>query len=127
MTGIAELEARRRALLARCEAQRAEIAWRISQLTPGPWVRAAAVGVEAARNARSGRHPLTWLLALAGLVFLKNPRSALALLARTRTALTWLTRAAEVLSLFGALRKTALRKARAPVAGGVRRSNARSR
>ena len=110
MTSTAELEARRQALLARCEAQRAEIAWRISQLTPGPWAQAAAAGVAAARNARSARHPLTWILALAGLVFLKNPRSALALLARTRTALTWLTRAAEVLSLFGALRKTTLRR-----------------
>jgi len=110
VTSTVELEARRRALLARCEAQRAEIAWRISQLTPGPWAQAAAAGVAAARNARSGRHPLTWILALAGLVFLKNPRSALALLARTRIALTWLTRAAEVLSLFGVLRKTTLRK-----------------
>jgi hypothetical protein len=111
VTSTAELAARRLALLARCEAQRAELTSRIAQLSPRRWTRAAggAVGV-AGTAARSGRHPLAWLLALAAMVFLKNPRYALALLGRTRTALTWATRAAEVLSLLGALRKTTLRR-----------------
>ena len=113
---LTELEARRRALLARCEAQRAEISWRFGQLTPagwGGWARAAAAAGPAAAGARGGRHPLAWLLAVAGVVLLRNPRSALLLLTRTRTALTWLTRAIEVLSVLGILRKTtALRKMR---------------
>ena len=105
-----ELEARRRALLARCEAQRAEIAARLAQLSPRGWARAAAAA--AGGGARSGRHPLAWLIAFAGVLLLRNPRSALSLLGRTRSVLTWLTRAAEVLSLLGALRRTTLRKGR---------------
>jgi hypothetical protein len=104
-----ELEARRRALLARCEAQRAEIAWRLGQLSPRGFARAAA---SAAGGARSGRHPLAWLVALAGVLLLRNPRSALSLLGRTRSVLTWLTRAVEVLGLLGALRRTTQRKGR---------------
>ena len=81
------------------------------QLSPRGWARAAASAAGAAGTAaRSGRHPLAWLVALAAVVFLNNPRSALLLLGRTRTALRWATRAAEVLSLLGALRKTGLRK-----------------
>jgi hypothetical protein len=110
VTSTAELAARRLALLARCEAQRAELTSRIAQLSPRRWTRAAGGAVGVVGTGRSGRHPLAWLLALAAMVFLKNPRYALALLGRTRTALTWATRAAEVLSLLGALRKTTLRR-----------------
>jgi hypothetical protein len=105
-----ELEARRRALLARCEAQRAEIAWRIGQLSSGGWARAAASA--AAGGGRSRRHPLAWLVAIAGVLLLRNPRSALLLLGRARSVLTWITRAVEVLGLLGALRKTAFRRSR---------------
>jgi len=34
MKRLAELETRRRALIARCEAQRAELSWRLAQLSP---------------------------------------------------------------------------------------------
>jgi hypothetical protein len=107
----AELEARRRALLARCEAQRAEISWRVTQLSPRGWARAAAAGA-AGTGGRRGRHPLAWLVALGGVLLLRNPRSALSLLGRTRSVLTWVTRAVEVLSLLGALRRTTARKSR---------------
>jgi hypothetical protein len=105
----AELEARRRALLARCEAQRAEISWRLTQLSPRGWARAAGAS---ATGGRRGRHPLAWLVALAGVLLLRNPRAALSLLGRTRSVLTWLTRAVEVLSLLGVLRRTTQRKSR---------------
>jgi hypothetical protein len=105
-----DLEARRRALLARCEAQRAEIASRLRQLSARGWAQAAAS--VAAGGGRSGRHPLAWLLALGGVLLLRNPRSALSLLGRTRSVLTWLTRAIEVMSLLGALRKTRFRRSR---------------
>lgn len=111
MMSRAELEARRRALLARCEAQRAEIAWRIGQLSPRGWARAAA-SAAAGGGARRGRHPLAWIIAVAGVLLLRNPRSVLSLLGRTRFALTWLTRAVEVLSLVGALRRSTRRKSR---------------
>lgn len=111
-----ELEARRRALLARCEAQRAEIAARIGQLSPRGWAQAAASA--AAGGARPRRHPLAWLIAVAGVLLLRNPRSALMLLGRTRSALTWVTRAVEVLSLLGVLRKTTFRRSRARQAAG---------
>ena len=105
-----ELEARRRALLAQCETQRAEIAWRIGQLSPRGWARAAASS--ATGGARSRRHPLGWLIAIAAMLLFRNPRSALLLLGRTRSVLTWVTRAVEVLGLVGALRKTAFRRSR---------------
>jgi hypothetical protein len=105
-----ELEARRLALLARCEAQRAEIAARIRQLSPRGWARAAASA--AAGGGRARRHPLAWLIAVAGVLLLRNPRSAMMLLGRTRWVLTWVTRAVEVLSLLGVLRKTTFRRSR---------------
>lgn len=105
-----ELQARRRELLARCEAQRGEIAARIGELSPRGWARAAAS--TAAGGARSRRHPLAWFIAIAGVLLLRNPRSALMLLGRTRSLLTWATRAVEVLSLLGALRKTTFRRSR---------------
>ena len=52
------------------------------------------------------------ILALASLALLKNPRYALSLLGRTRTALTWLTRTVEVLSLLGLVRRGVARRAR---------------
>jgi hypothetical protein len=108
-----ELEARRHALLARCEAQRVEIAWRLAQLSPRRWARSAAglAGAPAGAGTRPARHPLAWLLALASIVLLKNPRYALSLLGRTRTALTWLTRAVQVLTLLGVVRRGVVRRA----------------
>jgi len=105
----AELEARRRALLARRAAQRDELAWRLAQLNPRGWARAVA---GAAAGAGPGRHPLGWLVALAGVVLVRKPRYALSLLGRTRAALTLLTRTVGVLSLLGALRITVARSAR---------------
>ena len=110
-----ELEARRHALLARCEAQRVEIAWRLAQLSPRSWARSAAaglVGSSAGAGIRAARHPLAWLLGLASLVLLRNPRYALSLLGRTRSALTWLRRAVEVLTLVGVVRRGVVRRAR---------------
>jgi hypothetical protein len=106
----AELEARRRALLVRCEAQRAEIAQRIGQLSPRGWARTAASA--ATGGARSRRHPLGWLIAIAAMLLLRNPRSALMLLGRTRSVLTWITRGVEVLGLLGAVRRATFRRSR---------------
>ena len=109
MKRLAELEARRRTLLARCEEQRTELSWRFGQLGPRRWVQAfagrAAEGGSAGGTGGRVRHPLVWVLAAAALLLLRRPREALSLLARARGALSLLTRTAEVVSLVGALRR----------------------
>lgn len=109
MKRLAELETRRRALLARCEAQRAEISWQLTQLTQRRWQDVLAGGVSAAVRSDAGehrRHPLAWLVAAAALLLLRRPREAISILARARGAVSLITRAAEVLSAVGVLRRT---------------------
>jgi len=107
MKRMAELETRRRALLARCEAQRAELSWRLAQLSPRRWTQAWAGGLQGnGAGARTqGRHPLAWAVAAAALLLLRRPREALTMLARARGALSLITRAAQVLSFVGGLRR----------------------
>ena len=107
MKRLSELETRRRALLARCEAQRAEVSWRLAQLSPRRWTKAWAEGLQGsgAGGVRSGRHPLAWAVAAAALLLLRRPREALTMLARARGALSLITRAAQVLSFVGGLRR----------------------
>jgi hypothetical protein len=105
MRRLEELEVRRRALLARCEAQRSELSWRLAQLSPRRWAQATAGGASAADGRVSGRHPLAWVVAVAALLLFKRPRDALTLLVRARGALTLISRAAQVLSLVRGLRR----------------------
>lgn len=67
---IDELEARRRALLARCEEQRLELAYRVAQIRPAAqltaWTRRTGHG--------AGRSPLAWLAAGAGLLLMLRRR-----------------------------------------------------
>ena len=109
MRRLAELEARRRTLLARCEAQRGELSWRFAQLGPRRWVQALAGRFAEARGTGEAagrvRHPLAWVLAAAALLLLRRPRDALSLLVRARGALSLITRTAQVLSVVGALRR----------------------
>lgn len=100
MSRQAELEARRRALLARCEEQRAELAYRFEQLRPmtrlGSWaMRAPAI---------AANHPLGWLAALIGLVGLLRPKRALSWLTLATGALSILSRAAVLLKVFATIR-----------------------
>ena len=108
MKRLRELEARRHELLALCDAQRAELSWRLSKLGPRRWAQAlagsAAAGAVGALRAQR-RHPLAWLVAVAALLLLRRPREALSLLARARGALTLASRAAEVLGVVAALRR----------------------
>ena len=96
MTRSADLEARRRALLARCEAQRAELAHRIAQLrleAPGPGAALPA------GRAHMARHPLAWVVALGAVLLLGSTREVLSVLGWARTALSLASRAAQVLRL----------------------------
>jgi len=102
---LEELEIRRRALLARCEAQRSELSWRLAQLSPRRWAQARAGGGASGGGPAPARHPLAWVVAVAALLLLKRPRDALSLLVRARGALTVITRTAEVVSLVRGLRR----------------------
>jgi hypothetical protein len=100
VTRLAELEARRRMLLARCEAQRAELAQRMAQLHQSrPATLAAGGGA-----ALPARHPLAWIAALGALMLLGRTRDVLKLLVWTSTALSLAARVAQLLRLIRDLR-----------------------
>jgi hypothetical protein len=100
MSRKAELEARRHALLARCEAQRGELAYRLEQMRPMTQVAnwtTRAPGMAA-------NHPLAWIAALAGLVVLLRPKKMLSWLTFATGAVSILSRATALLKLFAAIK-----------------------
>jgi hypothetical protein len=100
MSRTSELEARRRALLLRCDEQRAELAYRLEQLRPS-----AQVASWGSRGANfSANHPLAWLAAVAGLVTLFRPKRMLSWVAFATGAVSILSRAVTLLKLFSTLR-----------------------
>jgi len=74
------LEARRRALLNRCEEQRLELAYRIAQIRPAEqltaWTRRSATG--------RGQSPVAWIAGLVGLLLMLRRR-------RVLSSVGWLT------------------------------------
>jgi hypothetical protein len=100
MSRTSELEARRRALLARCDEQRAELAYRLEQIRP-----AAQVADWTSRAPQfAANHPLAWVAALAGIVALFRPRKLVSWLTFATGALSILSRATTLLKLFATLR-----------------------
>ena len=102
MNRTAELEARRNVLLARCDEQRAELAYRIEQLRPMAQVanwsqRSTGLGLAA-------NHPLAWIAALAGIVTLFRPKRMLSWLTFATGVVSILSRATALLKVFAALR-----------------------
>jgi hypothetical protein len=108
MTRMADLQARRRALLARSAQQRVELAQRLAELRSHP-TRAAGPAGTAAQYA--ARHPLAWIAVLAGLMLTRRTREVLSLLVFARSAVALVTRVAQLLRLIG--------QARAPRSGGA--------
>jgi hypothetical protein len=105
-----ELAARRRVLLAQCDAQRAELEYRFSHLSPGRWARAAAAGIAGGGVRRVvGRHPLAWVALLGSFLVLGRTREVLTLILWARSALSLVSRATQILSLVGSLRRTRAR------------------
>lgn len=100
MSRTAELEARRKMLLARCEEQRAELAYRIEQIRPSAQV---ASWTERAPH-MAANHPLAWIAALAGIVTLFRPKRVLSWLTFASGAMSILSRATALLKLFSTLR-----------------------
>ena len=100
MSRTSDLEARRRALLARCDEQRAELAYRFEQIRP-----AAQVADWTSRAPRfAADHPLAWVAALAGIVALFRPRKLVSWLTFATGAISILSRATALLKLFATLR-----------------------
>ena len=99
MSRLTDLRARRANLLARCAAQRADLARRIAELRPA----AAGGGPEGAQGAARGgaRHPLGWIAVLAGLMLVTRAREVLSLLVFIRSGAELAVRAVQVLRLFG--------------------------
>ena len=105
MTRMADLQARRRALLARSAQQRAELAQRLAVLRPHQTRATGPAGQYASR------HPLAWIAVLAGLMLTRRTREVLSLLVFIRSAVALVTRTAQLLRLIG--------HARAPRSGGT--------
>jgi hypothetical protein len=100
MSRTSDLEARRRALLVRCDEQRAELAYRLEQIRP-----AARVADWTARApAFAANHPLAWLAAVAGIVALFRPGKLVSWVTFATGAMSILSRATALLKLFAALR-----------------------
>ena len=102
MSRLRQLEARRRALLERCDQQREELAEHLAQLNPGTVLQSSAIS--------QLRHPLAWAAALAGMLLLRRTREVLTFILWMRTALGLASRAANLRRL--------LRQPREPRAAG---------
>ena len=100
MSRTSDLEARRLALLARCDEQRAELAYRLEQLRPS--AQMANWGTRAPGIAAN--HPLAWIAALAGIVRCSGRRELLSWMTFATGAISILSRATTLLKLFSTLR-----------------------
>jgi hypothetical protein len=111
---MTQLEARRRILIARCELQRAELALRVGEVKNEPLGRVLSAALGSGGGGRAPlKHPLTWALAIAGLLLLRRPRQILSVLGLARSAVSFAAKASVALRLFGQLRSTLARKPRA--------------
>ena len=95
-----ELEERRRALLMKCEEQRAELAYRLEQIRPA----AQIANFTQRAPAMAMNHPLAWVAAVAGIVTLLRPKRLLSWLTFATGAVSILSRATQLLKVFVALR-----------------------
>ena len=115
MSRMDELKSRRRALLARCELQRAEMAVRVGDFKSDPLRRMLAGllgGTGESRGAAALKHPLTWVVGIAALVFLRRPRQMLAMLGWARSALSMASKASVAMRLFAQFRGAFSRRPR---------------
>jgi len=100
MRRLHELEARRLNLMARCEQQRLEIAYRITELSPA--AQLSNFTRRAPTSAAS--HPLAWLMSLATLIFMVRERRIIGLLGKVTAGMALLSRARTIVRLLRQLR-----------------------
>jgi hypothetical protein len=100
MRRLHELEARRRGLIARCEQQRLEIAYRVSELSPGAllsqWTRRAP--------GSAASHPFAWLLSLGTLLVMMRERRVIGWIGKLSAGAALLSRATAIVRLLRQLR-----------------------
>ena len=95
MRRLHELEVRRLNLIARCEQQRLEIAYRIAELSPA--AQLANFTRRAPTSAAS--HPLAWLLSLATLLVMMRERRLLGWIGKVSAGVALLSRATAIVRL----------------------------
>jgi hypothetical protein len=100
MRRLHELEARRRGLIARCEQQRLEIAYRIAELSP------AAQLSNFTRRAPSSAasHPFAWLVSLATLLIMMRERRLVGWIGKVSAGMALLSRASAIVRLLRQIR-----------------------
>jgi len=100
MRRLHELEARRLGLIARCEQQRLEIAYRIAQLSPAAqlsyWTRRAPTS--------AATHPLKWLVSLATLIIMMRERRVVGWIGKMSAGVALLSRATAIVRLLRQIR-----------------------
>ena len=105
MSRRAELEARRQLLLARCEVQRTELSQQFARLRSAGVLGLAPLGAPAARlGTHAARHPLAWVIAIAGVLLLGRTREVLKVLMWARTAMAVAARVAQVVRFVASVR-----------------------
>jgi hypothetical protein len=100
MRRLHELEARRRSLVARCEQQRLEIAYRVAELSP------AALLANLTRRAPSSAasHPFRWLVSLATLLVMMRERRVVGWIGKVSAGMALLSRASAIVRLLRQIR-----------------------
>ncbi|HEY7888441.1 MAG TPA: hypothetical protein VIC29_09475 [Steroidobacteraceae bacterium] len=100
MRRLHELEARRRTLIARCEQQRLEIAYRLAELSPAAqlsqWTRRAPTS--------AASHPFAWLVSLATLFVMMRERRLVGWIGKVSAGVALLSRASAVVKLLRQIR-----------------------
>jgi len=100
MRRLNELEARRLTLIARCEQQRLEIAYRIAELSPAAqltnWTRRAPTS--------AATHPVKWLVSLATLLIMMRERRVIGWVGKVSAGVALLSRATAIIRLLRQLR-----------------------
>lgn len=100
MRRLHELEARRLNLIARCEQQRLEIAYRMAELSPAAqlsnWTRRAPTS--------AASHPLKWLVSLATLLVMMRERRLVGWVGKVSAGVALLSRARAIVRLLRQLR-----------------------
>ncbi|HTX05651.1 MAG TPA: hypothetical protein VMD06_07465 [Steroidobacteraceae bacterium] len=100
MRRLHELEARRLRLIARCDQQRLEIAYRISELSPA--AQLANFSRRAPTSAAS--HPLAWLVSLGTLLVMMRERRVIGWIGKVGAGVALLSRVTAIVRLLRQLR-----------------------
>ena len=100
MRRLQDLEARRRNLIARCEQQRLEIAYRIAELSPA--AQLSQLTRRAPTSAAS--HPFAWLVSLATLLVMMRERRLVGWIGKVSAGMALLSRASAIVRLLRQIR-----------------------